>query len=90
MMMNEMLGTKFRIINGYNATGEIGLAMERGEVAGIADWSWSSIKNQKPEWLAQKKVVALMQSGLERHKELPDLPNALEFAKTEKDRFNVY
>lgn len=83
---NALLGTKFKIVTGYRGTTEIGLAMERGEVQGIGDWSWSSLKAQKPQWVSEKKVRILMQGALERDKELPDIPNALDFVKNETDR----
>ena len=83
---NALIGTKFKIVTGYNGTPAIQLAMERGEVQGIADWSWSSVKQQKPEWLARKLIVPLLQGALQRDRELPDLPNALDFVKTETDR----
>src|SRR5262249_19282457 len=73
-------------INGYNGTADIGLAIERGEVFGIGDWSWSSLKKQKPDWIRDKKINILLQSGLASDPELPTIPNALEFAKTESDR----
>ena len=80
-LYNALLGTKFKIINGYNGTNEIGLAMERGEVQGVGDWSWSSLKVQKPDWLRDKKVRVLLQGALQKDPELPDLPNALDFVK---------
>ena len=82
-LYNALLGTKFKIINGYNGTTEIGLAMERGEVAGVGDWSWSSLKVQRSEWLRDKKVRVLLQGALRRDRELPDVPNALDFVKDE-------
>jgi tripartite-type tricarboxylate transporter receptor subunit TctC len=85
-MYNALLGTKFKIVTGYRGTTEIGLAMERGEVQGIGDWSWSSLKAQKPQWVKDKKVRILMQGALERDKELPDVPNALDFVKNDTDR----
>ncbi len=78
---NALIGTKFRIISGYPGTPAIGLAMEKGEVEGIGDWSWSSLKVQHPEWLREKKVNILMQGALERDPELPDVPNALEYVR---------
>src|SRR5262249_40741515 len=63
-LYNAVLGTRFKIINGYNGTADIALAMERGEVFGIGDWSWSSLKKQRPQWLRENKVTLLMQSGL--------------------------
>lgn len=85
-LFNALLGTKFRLVMGYNGTTAIGLAMERGEVQGIADWSWSSLKAQRPAWIRDKSVRILMQGALERDKELPDIPNALDFVKDGTDR----
>jgi len=83
---NALIGTKFKIVNGYQGTTAIGLAMERGEVQGIGDWSWSSLKVQRPQWIAEKSVRILMQGALTRDKELPDTPNALDFVKSDVDR----
>ena len=85
-LYNAVLGTKFKIVNGYNGTTDIGLAIERGEVEGIGDWSWSSLKKQKPDWIRDKKITLLLQSGLQSDPELPEVPNALEFARTDSDR----
>jgi tripartite-type tricarboxylate transporter receptor subunit TctC len=85
-LYNAVLGTKFKIINGYNGTADIALAMERGEVFGIGDWSWSSLKKQRPFWLRDKTVTVLIQGGLVNDPELPNLPNAMDFAKTPSDR----
>ena len=85
-LYNAVLGMKFKIINGYNGTADIALAMERGEVSGIGDWSWSSLKKQRPQWVRDGSVRLLLQSGLKNDPELPNIPNALEFAKTESDR----
>jgi len=60
--------------------------MERGEVQGIGDWSWSSLKSARPSWLTEKKVNILLQTALQRDPELGDVPFALDFVKTEADR----
>ncbi len=85
-LYNPLLGTKLKLVTGYTGTPAIQLAMERGEVQGIADWSWSSAKNQKPDWLKDGMVIPLMQASYQRHKELPDLPGILEFVKTDEAR----
>jgi tripartite-type tricarboxylate transporter receptor subunit TctC len=85
-LFNALLGTKFKIINGYPGTTEIILAMERGELQGIGDWSWSSMKTARPDWIRDKKITLLMQAGLQREGELGDLPSALDFVKNEADR----
>src|SRR5437764_1368929 len=55
-LYNSLIGTKFKVVSGYNSTAEIALAIERGEVQGIADWSWSSIKAVRASWLCEHKI----------------------------------
>jgi hypothetical protein len=83
---NSLLGTKFKIVTGYNSTAQIALAVERGEVQGIADWSWSSIKAVRPDWLRDKKIAMLLQGALRKEPELGSLPSALDFIKNDADR----
>jgi hypothetical protein len=85
-LYNALLGTKFKVVTGYNSTSQIALAMERGEVHGIGDWSWSSFKAVRPQWLPEKKVTILMQGALKKEPELGDLPSALDFIKNPEDR----
>jgi tripartite-type tricarboxylate transporter receptor subunit TctC len=85
-LYNSLIGTKFKIVNGYSGTAEIALAIERGEVQGIADWSWASFKKQRPDWLRDKLVTLLLQGALHRDPELPDLPSALDFVRNDDDR----
>jgi hypothetical protein len=85
-LYNSLIGTKFKIVTGYNGTAEIALAIERGEVQGIGDWSWASLKKQRPDWLRDKKVTLLIQGALQRDPDLPDLPSALDFVKSDADR----
>ena len=85
-ILNALTGTKFKIVLGYPGTREIILAMERGEVQGIGDMSLSSIKRSRPDWLRDKKVRILMQAALEKDPELPEVPFALDFVKSEADR----
>ena len=84
-IMNAMIGTKFKIITGYKGLGKVHLAVERGEVQGRFA-SWESLKCCKKKWLSEKKVVVLMQSGLVRNKDLPNVPRVIEFAKSDADR----
>ena len=83
---NSLIGTKFKVVSGYNSTAQIALAIERGEVQGIADWSWSSLKAVRPQWLTDKTITVLMQGALHREPELGDLPSALDFVKNDSDR----
>jgi tripartite-type tricarboxylate transporter receptor subunit TctC len=85
-VMNALVGTKFKIVTGYPGGNEVNLAMERGEVEGRASNSWASWKSTKPEWLAQKKIIMLVQIGLKRDPELPDVPLLLELVGNDLDR----
>jgi tripartite-type tricarboxylate transporter receptor subunit TctC len=62
MMLNDLLGTKFKMVMGYTGSGALDLAMQRGEVQGRAN-SWTSLKAAKPDWIANKEVNILVHSG---------------------------
>jgi tripartite-type tricarboxylate transporter receptor subunit TctC len=85
-LCNLLAGTKFKIINGYNSTTEIFLAIDRGEVQGLVGIAYDSLKATKPDWITENKARILMQVGLERHPELPDIPTVMEFIKSPEDR----
>jgi hypothetical protein len=86
LVYNALIGTKFKIVNGYKGTFDIALAMERGEVEGTADWSWSSLNSTKPDWVRDHKVTLLLQGGLKKDPELPGVPFALDYVKSDFDR----
>ena len=85
-LYNSLIGTKFKVVTGYSSTAQIALAIERGEVQGIADWSWSSAKAMRPDWLRDHKVTLLMQGALRKDPELGNLPFALDFIRNDADR----
>ena len=84
--LNEIAGTKFKIVSGYPGGNDVNLAMERGEVGGRGSNSWASWKATHPQWLAEKKIYILVQIALKRHAELADVPTMMELAKNEEDR----
>lgn len=84
--LNAALGTRFKVITGYQGTQETALAIERGETDGRCGWSWSSLKGTQPDWLKDKKLNILLQMGAEKSPEFPDVPFALDLAKTPEDR----
>ena len=85
-MLNALLGTKFKIISGYKGTTEAVLAMERGEVQGMGDWSWSNVKTRKPDFLRDKKIRVLLQVATEKMPDLQDVPLAMDYVKNPADR----
>ena len=85
-VLNAMIGTKFKWITGYQGGAAMNIAMERGETHGRCGWSWSSVKSTHPEWLASGKINLLLQLSLARHKELPNVPFIMDFAKTAEQK----
>jgi tripartite-type tricarboxylate transporter receptor subunit TctC len=85
-LLNAVLGTKFKIISGYKSQTEVLLAMERGEVIGNAGLSWPTLKTNKADELKSGKYKVLLQNGLKRDKDLPDVALSLEFAKSDADK----
>jgi tripartite-type tricarboxylate transporter receptor subunit TctC len=85
-VLNSVLGTHFKIVEGYPGGNDVVLAMERGEVAGRCGWSWSSVKSTHKSWIDDKRMIVLVQLSLAKHPELPDVPLVMDFAKTDEQR----
>jgi tripartite-type tricarboxylate transporter receptor subunit TctC len=62
------------------------LAIERGEVDGRCGWSWSSIRLQRPDWIADHRLNILVQLASKRSPELADVPLLIEHATTDRQR----
>jgi len=86
LLVNDVLGFKFKVVRGYPGTPQINLAIERGEVQGMGGLGWASIRAQTPHWISDKKIKVLAQYGLKRYQELADVPTMLELAKSDADR----
>lgn len=84
-VLNAVLGTKFKLVTGYQGSKETYLAIERGESHGRFN-SWDALKSTVPHWLAEKKINIVLQAALTRHAELPDVPTVLEIAKTDEQK----
>ena len=85
-IMNSELGTKFKLVSGYQSTTDIGIALERGEIEGRAGNNFNSLKSEHPEWLSGGKINLLAQVGLDRNPEFPNVPLITEVAKTDEAR----
>lgn len=71
---NALLGTRFKVVTGYTGGAQINLAMERGEVDGRGTNTWPSYKATFPDAVRENKLVPLIQIGLKRDPDLPDVP----------------
>ena len=77
-VLNALLGTKFKIVSGYDPGSGMTLALESGETEGVCGLSWSTIKAARPHWITDHKLNVLVQMGLAKLPELPDVPAALD------------
>jgi tripartite-type tricarboxylate transporter receptor subunit TctC len=84
--MNALIGTKFKIVIGYPGGNDINLAMEKGEVDGRGSNAWGAWKATRPDWLRDKKINILVQIGLTKAPDLPDVPLLMDLATNDQDR----
>lgn len=82
-LLNALLHTRFKVVNGYPGSGGIALALERGEVQAMVGDGFDFLKATKGQWLRDRKVRILLQVTLKRHEDLPDVPTALELVSPE-------
>src|SRR4029077_9931131 len=84
-VMNNVFGTKYKLVMGYKGSNEAMLAVERGEVEGHST-SWTAVKVAHPTWLPEKHINILVQFALKRHPDLADIPTAVELARNDEER----
>jgi tripartite-type tricarboxylate transporter receptor subunit TctC len=83
--LNELLGMKFKLVGGFQSSADVFLAMERGEVEGFCE-SLDSIKNRRPDWIANKTVAVLFYGASEANPALQDIPFILDLARNDEQK----
>jgi tripartite-type tricarboxylate transporter receptor subunit TctC len=84
-IMNDLLGTKFKVVPGYYGPNAATLAMQRGEVEGVVR-PWATLKAMNPDWLRDKKINLLVLFALAAHPEIPDVPAVVDLAHDMQQR----
>ena len=82
-ILNALLGTKIRVIAGYEPGQGDAIAMESREVDGVCGLAWSTIKASRAHWIKDKKINILVQMAMDKLPDLPDIPGALELVSGE-------
>ena len=85
-LLNATIGTKFRMVTGYNGGILIDHGMEKGEVEGRGSNQWASWKSEHPDWVRDGKIVPIVQIGLRKEPDLPNVPMLTELARNEEER----
>ena len=82
IVLNAVLGTKFKLVTGYVGSQETILAIERGEAHGRCVFSLSALKVAKPDWLRDKKINVLVVTALEKSPDFPGVPAVVDLVST--------
>jgi tripartite-type tricarboxylate transporter receptor subunit TctC len=88
VMLDNVLGTKFRLVTGYAGSHEVTLAIEKGEVHGMCGMGYVSLSMEHPDWVSSGRMRILAQEDVKGHPEVNRMgvPRTIEFAKTDEDR----
>jgi tripartite-type tricarboxylate transporter receptor subunit TctC len=76
-------GASLKAVAGYPTTNDVRIGVERGEIQGMC-LGWESVKSASSQWLQDGYAKVFVQNGTSRHKDLPDVPLAIEFARDEE------
>jgi tripartite-type tricarboxylate transporter receptor subunit TctC len=86
LLLNDLLGYKFKVVRGYQGTPQINLAIERGEIEGNAGVGWASVKTLTQNWIDEKKIKILVQYNAEPYHELAGVPMVMSLARNDLER----
>jgi tripartite-type tricarboxylate transporter receptor subunit TctC len=85
-MLNELIGTKFKVISGYDPGSGLTIAVESGEAEGVCGLSWSTMKASRPRWVNDHLLNVIVQMGLRKLPDLPDVPSALDLVSDPQNK----
>jgi len=85
-LLNSVAGTRFKVISGYAGAAGMTMAMEKGETHGWAGGALTGYKGPRAQQVKDGSVVILLQSGLERDRDFPDVPLLREVVKDAESR----
>ena len=85
-ILNNLLGTKFKVVTGYPGVNDLSLAMERGETDGRCGWTWSAAKAARGDWIRDGKIYIAVQFATEKHPELQHVPLVTDLARNDRER----
>jgi tripartite-type tricarboxylate transporter receptor subunit TctC len=82
-VLSSVLGMKFKPIAGYSDSGEVLLAVDRGEVHGVCQSADTLTRARGPQ-LASGDWKVLFQGALKKSPKFPDAPLVLDLAKNDE------
>jgi len=83
VVLNNVLGTRLKLVKGYAGSAALRLAMERGEIDGFCGVTLDAMRTAG---LTDGKANILLQIALKKNPRLADIPFVMDYAKREEDR----
>jgi tripartite-type tricarboxylate transporter receptor subunit TctC len=83
VVLNNVLGTRLKLVKGYAGSAALRLALERREIDGFCGVGLSSMRTAG---LTDGKVNILLQIALTPNPTLPGIPFVMDYAKRDEDR----
>jgi tripartite-type tricarboxylate transporter receptor subunit TctC len=77
------IGLPMQLVSGFKGTADVRLAFNSGEVQGVCN-AWESFKATWRNELDTGSVLVVLQNTAKRHPDLPNVPLAIEYAKTDE------
>jgi tripartite-type tricarboxylate transporter receptor subunit TctC len=84
-VLNNVVGTRLKIITGYQGSSDSRLAMIRGEVDALSQ-PWPVLKVEAEQLLRDHQINLLLQTGADKHPELAHVPRMIDLARSEDDK----
>jgi tripartite-type tricarboxylate transporter receptor subunit TctC len=84
-ILKAALGLPIQLVTGYKGTADVRLAAEGGEIAGGC-WGWDSVSVTWRKALDSGDAVVVLQANRKTHPDLPNVPQAIKFAKSDEAR----
>jgi tripartite-type tricarboxylate transporter receptor subunit TctC len=85
LVLKNTLGMKFRIIEGYQGTGDSMLAVQRGEIDALS-MEWPVLRILGQPLMRDKKINLLLQTGLEKETGIEQIPRMIDLARNQDER----
>jgi tripartite-type tricarboxylate transporter receptor subunit TctC len=84
-LLSATLGLPVQLVLGYKSTGDMRLAVERGELNGLCT-GWESLRSLWKKQIESGEFVIVLQVLPKPHPDLPAVPLAITYAKTDEAR----
>jgi tripartite-type tricarboxylate transporter receptor subunit TctC len=84
-ILNATLGLPMQMVLGYKSTGDMRVAVERGELNGLCT-GWESFKSLWKQSIESGDLIIVLQAMPKAHADLPKVPLAINLAKSEEAR----